>query len=156
MLYAGLARENIHGLAIVSHERETALNVNEMGSCPSKRRKSLDQRHKKCNEVEQTKLETRVSGMVENTEPESHGQANSTNEDKSTVVPRFSTEEQHTVPKVRQSFSWLASSPVGHLDAPTNQQKEKPRKAMEKRDKSTKVMQHRNEKYLKSRRHSDE
>ena len=127
------------------------LNVNEMGSCPSKRRKSLDQRHKKCNEVEQTKLETKVSRMVENTEPESQGQANRlTNEDESTVVPCLATEEQHTVPKVQQSFSWLASSPVGNLDAPTNQQKEKPRKPIEERDKSRNVMKCRNEKYLKS------
>lgn len=54
-----------------------------MGSCPSKRRKSLDQRHETLKE-EETKLGTKVCGMVENTEYGSEGLANSTNGDKST------------------------------------------------------------------------
>lgn len=120
-----------------------------MGSCPTKRQKSLDQRQETCNEVEETKLETKVSGMVQNTEPESFGQANSTKEDKSTVVSCYAADEEHTVPKVQQSFSWLASTPVGS-GAPANQQKEKPREPVEDTDKARNVMKYRNEKYLKS------
>ena len=81
-----------------------------MGSFPSKRRKSLDQRHETSNEVEDAKLETKVSGIVENTESGSEGQAKSTNEDKWKEVPCYSTE--HAVPKVQQSFSWLESTPI--------------------------------------------
>lgn len=106
-----------------------------MGSCPSKRRKSLDQRHETFKEVEETKLGTKVCGMVENTESGSEGLANSTNGDKSTEVPFYATDEQHTVAKVQQSFSWLASTPVGSGTL-TNQQKEKPKITIEDRDKT--------------------
>ena len=126
-----------------------------MGSCPTKGQKSLDERQETCNEVEDTKLETKVIGLVDNTEPESHGQANSTNEDKSTVVPCNSNDDQHTVSKVQQSFSWLASTPVGS-GAPAKQQKEKSRKPMDDRDKARNAMKYRNEKYLKSWQHSEE
>lgn len=108
-----------------------------MGSCPSKRRKSLDQRHETLKE-EETKLGTKVCGMVENTEYGSEGLANSTNGDKSTEVPFYATDEQHTVPKLQQSFSWLASTPVGSGTF-TNQQKEKPKITMEVRDKTMKL-----------------
>ena len=122
-----------------------------MGSCPTKRKTSLDQREETCKEAEETTLERKVSEMVESTEPE----PNSTNEDKQTAVPCYAADEQHTVPKVQQSFSWLASTPVGS-GSPANQQKEKPRKPMEDREQARNVVKYRNEKYLKSWQHSEE
>ena len=93
-----------------------------MGSCLTKRQTLLDQREETCNEAEKTKLETKAFGMVENTEPE----PNSTNEDKPTLILCHATDEHRTVPKVQQSFSWLASTPVGSEVPRANQQKEKP------------------------------
>lgn len=123
-----------------------------MGSCPTKpRQTSLDQRQETCNEAEETKLETKVSGMVENAEPE----PNSTNEDEPTVVPCYTSDGQYAVPRVKQSFSWLASTPVGS-GSPANQQKEKPRKPIEDRDKARNAVKYRHEKYLKSWKHSKE
>ena len=123
-----------------------------MGSCLTKRQTSPDQREEICNEAEETKLETKISGMVENTEPE----PNSTSEDKPAVVPCYATDEQHTVLKVQQSFSWLASTPVGSRAPRANQQKEKPRKPMEDKDKAINAVKYRNEKYVKSWQHSEE
>ena len=117
-----------------------------MGSCLTKRQTSPDQREEICNEAEETKLETTVSGM----EP------NSTSEDKPAVVPCYSTDEQHTVLKVQQSFSWLASTPVGSRAPRANQHKEKPRKPMEDKDKARNAVKYRNEKYLKYWQHSEE
>jgi len=125
-----------------------------MGSCPSKRKKSLDQRQEACNQVEETKLETKVSGIVENTESECYSQANSTKEDKLRVVPSSAADEEHTIPKIQQSFSWLASTPVG-WGPPANQPKEKVGKPMENRAKARNVMKYRNERYVKSWQHSE-
>ena len=80
------------------------------------------------------------------------GQADTTN------VPNTSTatsHEQQAAPKVGQSFSWLASTPVV-LNTTTKEQKTKGKRPLEGR-KTSPVMKYSNEKYLKSwQQHSGE
>lgn len=82
------------------------------------------------------------------------GQADTTNGD----VPNTSTatgHEQPAAPKVGQSFSWLASTPVV-LNTTTKEQKTKGKRPLEGR-KTSPVMKYSNEKYLKSwQQHSGE
>ena len=86
-----------------------------------------------------------VSKMAENAIP--HGQAGAANSDTSTAGASTSY-EQHAAPKVGQSFSWLASSPVV-LNTTTKEHKAKGKRPVEGR-KASAVMKYNNEKYLKS------
>lgn len=61
--------------------------------------------------------------------------------------------QQHTAPRIRQSFSWLASPPVV-FNATANFQKEKGKSFIEGGSRSSNVMVYSNGKYLKSWQHS--
>ena len=63
--------------------------------------------------------------------------------------------QQHTAPKIRQSFSWLASPPVV-VNAIANVQKGKENPLIEAGSKSGNVMIYSNGRYLKSWQHSAE
>lgn len=63
--------------------------------------------------------------------------------------------QQHTAPRIRQSFSWLASPPVV-VNAIANVQKGKGKPVIDGGRKSSNVMIYRNGKYLKSWQHSAE
>ena len=63
--------------------------------------------------------------------------------------------QQHTAPRIRQSFLWLASPPVV-VNAIANVQEGKEKPFIEGGSKSSNVMIYRNGKYLKSWQHSAE
>ena len=134
-------------------------NVNERGSFSSKTSKSANNdaysRPRRCNEIKEVnEADVNADGMVENTNRKLQGQdadsSNGDTEDASKIQSMSTTQEQHSSPKVGQSFSWLASSPVG-LGSPACEQKTQKRKP-----KSRRVMKYRNEKYLKSWHHCAE
>ena len=87
-----------------------------------------------------------ISDMAENSTP--RGQAGAKNGDGSNAGASTS-HEQHAAPKVGQSFSWLASSPVV-LTTTTKEHKAKGKRPMEGRKASAVIMKYSNEKYLKS------
>lgn len=86
-----------------------------------------------------------VTEMAENSTPQ--GQAGVTNGDASNTGASTS-HEQHAAPKVGQSFSWLASTPVV-FNPTTKEHKAKGKRPVEGRKVSA-VMKYSNEKYLKS------
>lgn len=125
---------------------------NEMGSFSSKAFKSPDtNQRRKSSEPDVSEEGANVTGMAK----PGTGQADDAiNEDN---IVSSTSQEQHIGPKVRQSFSWLASAPVSDSDATTSkEQKEKGKKPMEGKAKSKNVAKYRNEKYLKSCEHSTE
>ena len=91
-----------------------------------------------------------ISEMAENSTP--RGQAGTKNGD-GTNAGASTSYEQHTVPKVGQSFSWLASSPVV-LNTTTKEHKAKGKRPVEGR-KASGVMKYSNEKYLKFRQSAE-
>ena len=87
-----------------------------------------------------------ISEMAENSTP--RGQAGAKNGDGPNAGASTS-HEQHAAPKVGQSFSWLASSPVV-LNTTTKEHKAKGKRPVEGRKASAVIMNYSNEKYLKS------
>lgn len=128
--------------------------LNEMGSFSSKVRSiryGINLRESQSNEEINNGIEdeprstTNSTDMADNSSTQ--GQANTTNGDVSNTGTATSHEQQ-AAPKVGQSFSWLASSPVV-LNTTTKEQKAKGKRPMEGR-KTSPVMKYSNEKYLKS------
>lgn len=87
-----------------------------------------------------------ISEMAENSTP--RGQADAKNGDGPDAGVSTS-QEHHAAPKVGQSFSWLASSPVV-LNTTTKEHKAKGKRPMEGKKASAVIMKYSNEKYLKS------
>ena len=86
-----------------------------------------------------------INEMADNSTP--RGQPDAKNGD-GTNAGASTSHEQHAAPKVGQSFSWLASSPVV-LNTTTKEHKAKGKRPLEGR-KASGVMKYSNEKYLKS------
>ena len=95
------------------------------------------------------KEDENINGVVHSTKSKPNRQAHSTNEDRSTL------KEQHTAQKVRQSFSWLVSSPIDS-DTAATEEKDKGGNPVEGKAKSRNVVKYQNEKYLKSWQRSSE
>lgn len=86
-----------------------------------------------------------ISEMADNSTP--RGQPGAKSAD-GTNAGASTSHEQHAAPKVGQSFSWLASTPVV-LNTTTKEHKAKGKRPVEGR-KASGVMKYSNEKYLKS------
>ena len=87
-----------------------------------------------------------IGEMAKNSTP--RGQGDPKNGDGSDAGASTS-HEQHVAPKVGQSFSWLASSPVV-LNTTTKEHKGKGKRPVEGRKSSAVIMKYSNEKYLSS------
>lgn len=133
------------------HSKEA---FNEMGSFSSKMRSiryGANLREAESNEETNSEIDdeprsaTDISQMVENsakrerTDETNGGEAN---------TAAATNQEQQVAPKVGQSFSWLASTPVV-LNTTTKEQKAKGKRPMEGKGAGP-VMKYSNEKYLKS------
>lgn len=119
-----------------------------MGSFSSKVRTPHDgKEHCKATEVE-----VDATGMAES----SVGRPNETsNEDSSEVAS--TSEEQHSPPKFRQSFSWLVDTPVVLTTGTGKEQKSKGKRCGDGKEKtSSNMLKYTNGKYLKSCQHLTE
>lgn len=117
-----------------------------MGSFSSKMRTSRDgENHCKLSQVE-----VNSSG----TEEDSTARHNETaSEENSEIASR--NMEQHSPPKVRQSFSWLVDTPVV-LTTTGKEQKVKGKRCVEGKEKTSCMLKYTNGKYLKSCQHLSE
>lgn len=128
--------------------------LNEMGSFSSKVRSiryGANLSEAESNEEVNSGIEDEPRSITNSHETAENsttqGQAGKTNGDV-TNTGAATSHEQQVAPKVGQSFSWLASSPVV-LNTTTKDQKSKGKRPMEGR-KTSPVMKYNNEKYLKS------
>lgn len=80
-------------------------------------------------------------------------QSETASEDNSEIALR--NQEQHSAPKVRQSFSWLVDTPVV-LTTNGKEQKAKGKRCVEGREKANSMLKYANGKYLKSCQHLSE